>query len=48
METVCIFACLFKLKNGKAIADIKANMIMVDNFFAHWIKEINIKRYGDD
>ena len=21
---------------------------MVNNFFAHWIKELNIKRYGDD
>ena len=23
-------------------------MIPVNNFFAHWIKGINIKRYGDD
>ena len=25
-----------------------ATEITVSNFFAHWIKEINIKRYGDD
>ena len=28
--------------------DILAGVILVNNFFAHWIKEINIKRYGDD
>ena len=24
------------------------NTITVNNFFTHWIKEIDIKRYGDD
>ena len=23
-------------------------MITMNNFFAHWIKEIDTKRYGDD
>ena len=27
--------------------DIVAGVIPVNNFFAHWIKEIDIKRYGD-
>ena len=28
--------------------DIAAGVITVNNFFAHWIKEIDIKRYGDN
>ena len=28
--------------------DIMADEIIVNNFFAHWIKEIDIKHYGDD
>ena len=28
--------------------DITAGVITVNNLFAHWIKKINIKRYGDD
>ena len=28
--------------------DIAAGLITVNNFFVHWIKEINIKRYNDD
>ena len=28
--------------------DIAAGVITVNNFFAHWIKQIHIKRYGDD
>ena len=28
--------------------NIAAGTIPVTNFFAHWIKEIDIKRYGDD
>ena len=31
--------------NGNNLA---ANAVTVNNFFAHWIKEIDIKRYGDD
>ena len=31
--------------NGNNLA---ANTVTVNNFFAHWIKEIDIKRYGDD
>ena len=28
--------------------DLPAGYIPVNNCFAHWIKEIDIKRYGDD
>ena len=28
--------------------DIAGGVILVNEFFAHWIKEIDIKRYGDD
>ena len=28
--------------------DLAARTITVNNFFAHWIKEINVVRYGDD
>ena len=28
--------------------DITAGVIPVNNFFAHWINEIDIKKYGDD
>ena len=28
--------------------DITTGTILVNNFFAHWIREIDIKRYGDD
>ena len=28
--------------------DLDATLITVNNFFAHWIKEIDVKRYGDD
>ena len=31
--------------NGNNLA---ANTVTVNYFFAHWIKEIDIKRYGDD
>ena len=28
--------------------DITVGVITVNNFFVHWIKEIDIKRYGED
>ena len=28
--------------------DITAGLIIINYFFAHWIKEIDIKRYADD
>ena len=28
--------------------NITAGVIPVSNFFAHWINEIDIKKYGDD
>ena len=32
-------------KAADATAQIEANMMMVNNFFAHWIKEIDITKY---
>ena len=38
-----------KIKSKAVVANnIAANMMTVNNFFVLWIKEINIKRYGDD
>ena len=33
-------------KATDATVAIEANMVTVDNFFAHWIKEIGITKYG--
>ena len=38
---------LFEKKTNKAAA-IDATMIPVNNFSAHWIKDVTVKRYGDD
>ena len=38
---------LFEKKTNKAAA-INATMIPVNNLFAHWIKDVTVKRYGDD
>ena len=35
-------------KTTDAAANIDATMITVNNFFAHWLKEVNIKCYPDD
>ena len=35
-------------KATNAAADIDGTMITVNNFFAHWLKEVDIKRYPDD
>ena len=35
-------------KATNAAADIDGTMITVDNFFAHWLKEVDMKRYPDD
>ena len=35
-------------KRTNAAQDIDATKITVNNFFAHWLKEVNIKRYPDD
>ena len=37
----------FRKRTNKAAA-IDAAMIPVNNFFAHWIKDVTVKRYGDD
>ena len=35
-------------KNSNKVQDVCADLIMVNNVFAHWIKEIDVKRYEDD
>ena len=35
-------------KTTDAAANIDATIIMVNNFFEHWLKEVNIKCYPDD
>ena len=35
-------------KNTNVANNLTATDITVNNFFAHWIKEIDIKRLGDD
>ena len=37
----------FRKKSNKA-QPIDDNMIPVNNFFTHWVKDVNIKRYGGD
>ena len=38
-----------KIKKSSDVANNLADdVITVNNFLAHWIKELNIKRYGDD
>ena len=38
-----------KIKKSSSVAnDLADDVITVNNFFGHWIKELNIKRYGDD
>ena len=41
------FPIKIKKKTNKDAA-IVSNMITVNNFFAHWIKEISITKYGSD
>ena len=37
----------FRKRTNKTTA-IDDNMIPVNNFFAHWVKDVTVKRYGDD
>ena len=40
---------LMKIKKSSDVANYLADdVITVNNFLAHWIKELDIKRYGDD
>ena len=43
---VVCFPIVFRKRTNKA-QPIDATMIPVNNFFAHWIKDITVKRYGD-
>ena len=44
---VLCLSIAFRKRTNKAAA-IDATMIPVNNFFAHWIKDVTVKRYGDD
>ena len=35
-------------KETNAAQNIDATMITVNNFFAHWLKEVDVKLYPDD
>ena len=35
-------------KKSDNTADVDADLITVNNFFAHWVKEISITKYGSD
>ena len=38
-----------KIRKSSSVAnDLADDVITVHNFFSHWIKELHIKRYGDD
>ena len=41
------FPIKIKRKTNNAL-DIDADLITVNNFFAHWVKEISITRYSSD
>ena len=41
------FPINIKKKQNKD-ADLDSNTITVNNFFAHWVKEISIARHGSD
>ena len=41
------FPIKIKRKTNNAL-DIDVDLITVNNFFAHWVKEISITRYGSD
>ena len=43
---VCLPVVFRKVTNKTQAIDV--DMIPVNNFFTHWIKDISIKRYGDD
>ena len=42
-----VLSIQFTKKTAKT-AQMDANMITVNNFFGHWIKDIDIRRYPDD
>ena len=51
MLILLTFTCVFQLKLKKKPDnnnDIDNDLITVNNFFAHWIKEISITKYGSD
>ena len=36
------------LKKSNRDGDIDSHMITVNNFFAHWVKEVSVTKYGSD
>ena len=45
---MCVVLPTQMLKNSNPATNIDATLVTVNNFFAHWLKEIDIKRYPDD
>ena len=44
-----MFVLPIQIKKGTdKTQDIDNTMSVVNNFFAHWLKEVDIKRYPDD
>ena len=35
-------------KKSNKDADIDSDIITVNNFFAHWVKEVSVTKYGSD
>ena len=45
---MCVVLPTQMLKNSNPATNIDATLVTVNNFFAHWLKEIDIKRCPDD
>ena len=45
---MCVVLLIQILKNSNPATNIDATLVTVNTFFAHWLKEIDIKRYPDD
>ena len=48
IHQIFTFVFQLKLKKSDNTSDIDADLVTVNNFFAHWIKEIGITKYGSD
>ena len=43
-----ISAFQLKLRKNQIILIIDVDLITVNNFYAHWVKEVSITKYGSD
>ena len=46
--TVSTYAFSRKLKRTNQNSDINADLITVNNFFAYFVKEVSVTKYGSD